>query len=502
MKRVSRVFLLFLIALCLWDGSVEAGTEYHLTIPTSLGDTTETFWLQIPEGYEPGTPRPLLVGWHQLWGDEMELKEATGFPAIADRRGWIAVCHRGPSTTHWNNQAAQSHVVDLIRWIEDRYAIDRDRIYMIGSSMGGAAGMVFSSNHLDPSGVMVAAAASVSGIQDCERRFHEQGYNSSMAGAFGGTPEEVPLEYHRNSAIFFADSVESMHRNATHLPLWLTFGSGGSDAIWRAHAEDLYAVMAGYADSVVLRESSLAGHGWVCAEEEAICAFLDPFRADRYPATIAVNADEEGGWYWCDLQARRVADRFARFDGEIDVAGARATIVFVANAARVEVDLAPLGFPLDGRPFTIDWAIRDAGAAELGIAGVPQQPAGIFQDGLPFEDWSYDGFAQQLLLSSQRSAVYLVHFDPASVAGNTGAPSTIRVWVVGDEIRFTGLPSGRIGWALHDCGGRGVAGGEAPAASGAIAIPERTARGIYFVTLSGRGRGRQVVTKILLPSRP
>lgn len=493
-----------LLAALLWAAAATAGTEYHITIPTTLGDTTETFWLQIPAGYQPGVPRPLLIGWHQLHADEWELKEATDFPQIADRRGWIAACHRGPSQSHWNNHAAQSHLVDVVRWIEERYAVDTDRIYMVGSSMGGAAGMVFSNNHLDPDGVMVAAAASVSGIQDCERRFHEQGYNNSMAEAFGGTPEEVPFVYHRNSAIVFADSVESMHRNAARLPLWLTFGSGVSDSIWRAHAEDLYEAMQGIAGTIVLRESSRAGHGWVCAEEDAICEFMSGFTVDRHPASIAVNADDEGRWYWCNLRARRVSNRFARFDGAVDPGQARVAVAFVANVAAADIALAPLGFPLDGRPIAIGWEIRDNGMAELGIAGVPRAPSVILRDGVPFGGWSYDPLGGgRLLLLSQGSATYLVHFDTASIAGNDGDPDAIRLWFSGGELHIAASRSEALRWFLSDGGGRRLAGGVAAPPYGAIHLPSRIPRGVYFVTVAGEGGRVPAVLrrKIFLSSR-
>ncbi|MDM7914167.1 MAG: prolyl oligopeptidase family serine peptidase, partial [Candidatus Eisenbacteria bacterium] len=352
-RASARAVLLALLALA--PLPARAQERFVVTIPTTLGDTTETFWLQIPSGYDPATPRPLLLGWHQLGGDHEEMALATVFDSIADARGWIAASHQGPTPTHWNNQAAQSHVVDVLRWIAERYAVDGDRIYMVGASMGGAAGMVFSNNHLDPQGPMVAAAASISGIQDCERRFHEQGINYSMTEAFGGSPEEVPFTYHRNSAIVFADSTESMHWNARHLPLLLTFGRGTSDQVWREHAEDLYAALAGYADSVALRESSLEGHGWGCAEAGLICDFLEGFTLQRHPRRVSVQADEAGRWYWADIEPRE-KEAFARFEGEARPEQRHVEFAMIRNVAAATLELAPLGFPLDGT-FSCRWSV-------------------------------------------------------------------------------------------------------------------------------------------------
>ena len=84
---------------------------------------------------------------------------------------------------------------------------------MVGGSMGGAAGAIYANNHLNPNKPMVAATASGSGILDCERRFYEMDGNNSMIEWFGGSPVEVPFEYHRNSAVFFNDLSQSMHIN-------------------------------------------------------------------------------------------------------------------------------------------------------------------------------------------------------------------------------------------------------------------------------------------------
>ena len=395
-------------------GAALAGQQLEITIPTSLGDTTETFWLQIPDGYDPGEPRPLLIGWHQWSADHDEMRLATAFDSIADARGWLAASHDGPTPTHWNNQAAQSHVVDVIRWIDERYAVDSDRVYMVGSSMGGAAGMVFSNNHLDPDGPMIAAAASISGIQDCERRFQEQGVNYSMIAAFGGTPEEAPFEYRRNSAICFADSTASMHVNARHLPLWLTFGHGETDQPWRAHAEDLFDVLDGTSDTVILRESALSGHGWGCAEAILICDFLAGFILERFPRRISVQADEAGAWYWARLGLRTPIGVFGRIEGEIDPEARRIDFTMLRNIASASLEPRSIGLDPDAGPFVCRWAILEALPAELSIQEVTAPPALVLRNGLPFVDWQHDPIRRVLTLQGEGSAEYAIFPESAS----------------------------------------------------------------------------------------
>jgi poly(3-hydroxybutyrate) depolymerase len=498
-----------------------AQTEYEYTIETSLGDT-ETFWLQIPAGYTQSEPCPLLVGWHQLGGDHWEMKNATEFDEIANTRGWIAVSHQGVSATHWNNHPTQAHVVDVIRWIQERYAIDPLRIYMVGASMGGAAGMVFANNHLDPAGPMIAAAASMSGIQDCERRFHEQGTNSSMIAAFGGTPDEVPYEYHRNSAIYFADSTASMHVNARHLPLWLTFGHGDSDQIWREHAEDLYAAMVPIADTVVLRESAYSGHGWGCAEERLICDFLEAFALDPLPAEISINADEEGWWSWAWLQMGQSSGQFARFEARAETAAAHVDVCMICNVARLDLDLPALGFPY-GAAFSCRWNAGNDGEAQLGFRGVPGEPGLVLRDGEPFAQWSFDSGTGLLLMTAAGDAGYQIFLDPAAipepgladvaaatarpVAGGLRVPSIVCLhdgvpcfWAA--DTRADAGPQVRdASWTLFDPAGRGVAHG-AHTWSGAderftLRLPERLATGSYLLRWqSGDRRAAPLVRRL------
>ncbi len=492
------VLLLLAWLACGTPPPAQAQQEYEIKIETTLADTTETFWLQIPSGYEPTHPCPLLIGWHQLGGDHMEFKYATIFDSIANARGWIVACHDGVTPANWANHPTQSHVADVIRWIGTHYAVDADRIYMVGASMGGAGGIVFANNHLDPAGPMIAAAASVSGIQDCERRYIEQGGNQSMIAAFGGTPEEVPYEYHRNSAVYFADSTQSLHRNVRHLPLLLVFGHGNSDLIWRQHAEDLYAILAGRVDTVAIHESALSGHGWSCVEEPLICDFLEAFTLQRFPLAISVSADEEGRWYWTDIRMRAPQAAFAHLTAAVDPARGHLDISLQANVAQVLLDLASIGLAVYPGPFTCQWDIRDAGAAWLGLADVPVPPSEVLRDGLPDTEWVHDPDERVLWLHGEGSALYTISFDPAGIAPHMpSAPIRILSALDGRDLRVELPAHGWLRCTLFDALGRQV--GHSPGAwcgPGSVTLPlgRPPAQGVFFamVRFDGPYAGRAI----------
>jgi len=495
--RLLQIVYLFLVPLL---GAAQ--DEYIITIETTLGDTTETFWLQIPENYNPANPCPLLIGWHQWGGDYLEFRDATRFDALSNRAGWIAASHFGTGLYHWNNQATQSHVVDMIDWIAENYSVDADRIYMVGASMGGAAAMIFSNNHLDPTGPMVAAAASVSGIQDCERRFYEQHGNHTMGSSFGGTPSQVPFEYHRNSAIYFADSTESMHWNALHLPLFLTFGAEWSDSVWRCHAEDLYAVMDGFADTVVLHESSNYGHGWAASEDETIFSFLSGFTLKRYPLQININADAEGTWYWANLTFRDADNSFGRIDASFDTSAStpEVSVNFINNVNIATLDLPSLGYDYDTRRLICNWTIDDGLPSELSFKSVPEEPLALIRDGVIFTDWVYDAVNQLLTLYNSQSATFtIVMSGPNQNLDTSEKRRNLPIIRSFDaSVLYVDLPDDTpITWSLYNLLGRRIE--HRLVKNNVIRLPDHLPSGIYISCLQATASNCQpVIQKIII----
>jgi len=358
------------------------------TLETTLGDTNDIVWLQLSEDYDSTVATPLLFGWHGWGGDHTQMSTMTAFDEQANERNWLAASMRGPNIMHWNNPAAQSHCVDVLNWIAERYNFDHRRIYMLGGSMGGAAGMVFSNNHLDPSGWMAAATASGSGIMDCHRRYLEQGSNHSMYAAFGGTPVQVPFQYHRNSAIYFHDSTQSMHYNLRHLPMYYTFGL--AETYWMQHALDMYAVMSHIADTLYMVEAFWPSHGWDSMSAREICDWLENFELNDNPDDISINADEDGRYYWVDVDQWDSTDAFTRFDATHN--SAQNSIIFHGwwNLEWAMLDLDMMGIDVDSIVH-IEWTVDDT-LETLRLPGYDMIPEQVLRNGNPTSDWSYEAF--------------------------------------------------------------------------------------------------------------
>jgi len=323
---------------------------------------------------------------HGWGGDHTQMSTMTTFDEEANTRNWLAASMRGPNLVHWNTHIAQSHAVDVLNWIDERYNVDYNRIYMVGGSMGGASGMVFNNNNLDASSWMVAATASGSGIMDCHRRFLEQGINYSMIENFGGTPDSVPYQYHRNSAVYFADSTESMHVNLRHLPMYYTFGYWESP--WMEHAQDLLHLMHPIADTVYLVMAGWPSHGWESMMPGEICDWLSGFTLNVFPNDISINADENGRYYWVCVNQWDSTDAFTRFDASFDSTGNSITFHGWWNLEWAMLDM--IGIDTDSIVY-ISWTVEDT-LETLILPGYSEIPGLVLKDGVETSDWSYEAF--------------------------------------------------------------------------------------------------------------
>ena len=276
------------------------------------GDSLDVFSYQIPENYNDINTHPLLVIFHQ-WGGDQNSPYYTQFDEEANNRNWLYLSPFGGSPNNYNHQGAQYFVMQEIIWLSEQYNIDSNRIYMVGGSMGGASGAIYANNHLDPTKPMVAATASASGILDCERRAIEMDGNNSMIEWFGGEWYEVPFEYHRNSAVYFADSTQSMHYNLLHTPLYLDFGISEPH---RTHAEDLYALLQGYNMNMWINTYPSGSHGFSVINENHACDWMGQFELESNPEVINVNLDEPSRAYWLQAVNQLVADEFIKMDCE------------------------------------------------------------------------------------------------------------------------------------------------------------------------------------------
>lgn len=103
------------------------------------------YTLFVPSGYAPGKPAPLIVDLHGLNITPLQQMLFDGTTDFAERYGFIVVAPMGFSLSGWwgarsgrPSELSEIDAMTLLALIRKRYAIDNDRIYLMGHSMGGA----------------------------------------------------------------------------------------------------------------------------------------------------------------------------------------------------------------------------------------------------------------------------------------------------------------------------------------------------------------------------
>ncbi len=427
-----QVSSLLLVLLALMPVCSLAQTEIDTFALTSAGDTAR-FWLQLPANYNSENPPPMLIWWHQLGGTQYEMRDYTDFDTEADARGWIAASHFGYSDRHWNTKRAQQHCQAMLDWIRERYPFCMDSIYMIGGSMGGAAGQVWHNNNCGEHDYLIAATAGGSQILDTQLRqeqyLAEGDTNRSMRANFGGLPSErdsVAFEYHRASAIHFADTTQSMHYNSLNLPVWSTWGNSAFE--WNAYgfpAQEWNALRVYDGANLTLFFPAEADcHGLQCMWPPGVCDWLAQFSVDRFPDTLSINADENDEYYWTRVELAQNDTVFGRYGVVKRPAEHGLDITLVRNIRRLFIDAALLNVqPLD----TISGLWQNLMPtsehnAEIVLSPIPPILAVTGHNDSPTL-WRYDSLDQALTIPLTESGHYRIFVgDTANVNDNPPIP--------------------------------------------------------------------------------
>ncbi|MBL0060077.1 MAG: T9SS type A sorting domain-containing protein [bacterium] len=336
------------LIICLWCVFANLATaqplEFETSTTTAFGDTA-LFHVQIPSHYDPNHPPAIIVGWHALGGSLVEIF-AHQYDEMCEQRGWIIASHQGPNDRHWNTRLPQLHCRAMLEWLDEHYPFSHDSIYMCGASMGAAAGQVWHNNNCAyDDDYFIAATAGGSQILDCQLRQEEYlamgDTNRSMRVAFGGLPSEsdsIAYEYHRYSAVHFADTTESMHFNSLTVPIWSNWGAEQFE--WDAYGYNAqrYAILRQNGAQSRFAAQGWEGHGFNIMIPEEVIPWLSQFSADRFPDTLSLTADEDGRYYYCDVTLRDSAYTFARWDIRKEQETKRLDLVFLQNVAGLTVN--------------------------------------------------------------------------------------------------------------------------------------------------------------------
>jgi len=170
-----------------------------IAFTATLDQTEQRYILMLPQGYQPGEPRDLLIALHGHGADRWQFAthprdECRATRDAAAEHGMILVSPDYRAKTSWMGPAAEADLLQIIGDLKKAYPI-RHTI-LAGGSMGATSALTFTALHPDLIQGVVALNGTANHLE------YEQ-FQEAIAESFGGTKQEVPEEYYRRSAEYF-----------------------------------------------------------------------------------------------------------------------------------------------------------------------------------------------------------------------------------------------------------------------------------------------------------
>ena len=159
MKMNMRRLLVILTFICLCVVS-KAQTNYTFISHHNVVKDAYNFWVSVPDTYEEQKgeiPVVLFLHGASLCGNDLNRVRKYGcLDAISMGRdiNAIIIAPQNPGGA-WNSMK----VLNILNWVTNQYAVDTNRIYLIGMSLGGFGTIEFLANH----GEKIAASMELCG---------------------------------------------------------------------------------------------------------------------------------------------------------------------------------------------------------------------------------------------------------------------------------------------------------------------------------------------------
>lgn len=107
--------------------------------------------LFVPSKYDKAKPAPLVVALHGLFSNPQQIMRYPGLTDLAERHGYVVAAPMGYNTSGWYgarlgkgktnpenlSELSEKDVMNVLDVVRKDFAIDPDRVYLMGHSMGG-----------------------------------------------------------------------------------------------------------------------------------------------------------------------------------------------------------------------------------------------------------------------------------------------------------------------------------------------------------------------------
>ncbi|QDV07733.1 hypothetical protein Poly30_32640 [Planctomycetes bacterium Poly30] len=422
-----------------WLTSVATPTEIAPLLAAGVGGTilnysvfveatqgVELFSLFVPDS-PPSQPRPLLAAFHGAATSHGDIYyRALDFFVEADQRDWFLIAPlqanlTGPMDVSYASVQSQLHVETLIELILDTYAIDRDRIYGAGFSMGGGNALSYAARHRDRRTGALAAVVNHTGsvaLADIHANAPPS-IAAVMEVIFGGPPSGPVFEWQRSSLIELdaAGSLlpqgKHMAKNLQHVPVQTWFNSQDMFGYLRNQAQQFSTFMqslGGTQHQMITVPGGIplcAGqHCWGTLDIGSACDWLALQSLDSNPGAGTVLVDRDSRWANFDVK-QRLAGAFSSFEFTINTATNELLVRFPRNVKSLACRPAKLGLSV-GAPLVLRTSSAESAGTAFEMGGYSNAPTSVQRNGVALGatcggaanaiGWCYDALAETVTI--------------------------------------------------------------------------------------------------------
>jgi hypothetical protein len=343
-----------------------------------------------------------------------------------------------------------------LNWMLTNFNIDRDRIYLVGFSMGGGIVTNYAARHRDPAGTMIAAMGIVSGTFDWTMtwKLGDSTLKTLMQSPFNfsGPANNTNFKYgyQKASALFYTYasyppvtpsiqpvSNSSLAVNLATVPTYVVWDTGDTLAEVVQQEPQCYAMLATLGGTIEYHTTTgtlhpingmPAPHSWAVLDENALFDFFEGKVANRTPSTFHALMADSGQVSWMSL-TQLFTNTFSIVDGDTDSEIPYVQLSNVLNADTIHLDMSTLGFSA-GQPVRVN-AGATGGNFELTMTGFDDPPAylvdAVTGDLIPGTESDPQGDALLQQISSASTLDAIVVTDPSWTTDLYTGPNPVAV---------------------------------------------------------------------------
>lgn len=192
----------FILSFCVCATAIASAQEPVDVAFTAAVDGSEQRYVMIkPDGFEQQEQRDMLLALHGHGSDRWQfatadIGETKAARDVAQERKMLYVCPDYRAKTSWMGPKAEADVVQIINDLRQQFSLQR--VFLCGGSMGGSSCLTFAALHPE----LVDGVASMNGTAN---HLEYEKYQDAIHESFGGTQQQIPLEYKNRSAEYWPE---------------------------------------------------------------------------------------------------------------------------------------------------------------------------------------------------------------------------------------------------------------------------------------------------------